>query len=154
MYSHRLSDAEIQHDLLATTWNSVGSHISIKPLNLQKISIWVELYVIRNLAYLCSLPTTAVTQPTEDLASLTSTKLKGHGRLGFQAGNGSTKLKHRFSLVHHLALIDDILEPIVGGLYLASHVRELQADDRVVDESLAKCLSLVGVFDRFLVAYP
>ena len=154
MYSHRLSDAEIQHDFLATSWNSVGSHISIKSLNLKKISTWVELYVIRNLAYLRSLSTTAVTQATKDLASLSSTKLKGHGRLGFQAGNGSTKLQHRFGLVHHLALIDDILEPVVGGLYLASHVRELQADDGMIDEALAKCLSLVGVFDGFLVAHP
>lgn len=109
MYSHCLSDAEIQHDLLAASWNSVGSHISIKPLDLQNISTWVEFYVIRNLAYLRSLSTTAVTQTTKDLASLSSTKLKGQGRLGFQAGNGSTELQHRFSLVHHLALIDDVL---------------------------------------------
>ena len=40
----------------------------------------------------------------------------------------------------------------MGGLDLASHIRELHADDRVVDEAFPKRLALVRVFHRFLVA--
>ena len=54
--------------------------------------------------------------------------------------------------MHDLALVDEIFEPVVRGFDLAGHVRELHADDGVVDESLAKGLALVGVFHGFLIA--
>lgn len=40
----------------------------------------------------------------------------------------------------------------MGGLDLASHVREFHADDRVVDEAFSKRLALVGVLHRLLIA--
>ena len=54
--------------------------------------------------------------------------------------------------MHGLALVDQALEPAVGGFDLAGHVRELEADDGVVDEGLAEGAALVGVLDGFFVA--
>lgn len=48
--------------------------------------------------------------------------------------------------------MDDVLEPIVASFNLTGHMSELETDDRVIDKTFAKCLSLVGVFDRLFVA--
>ena len=49
-------------------------------------------------------------------------------------------------------MVDEVLEPVVRGFDLAGHVCELETDDRVVDETLAESLALVGIFHRLLVA--
>ena len=54
--------------------------------------------------------------------------------------------------MHDLALIDEVLHPVVGGFDLAGHVGEFHADDRVVDEFLAESFALVGVLHGFFVA--
>ena len=41
MYSQRLSDTEIQHDLLTTAWDSIGSYVSIQSLNLHIVSEYI-----------------------------------------------------------------------------------------------------------------
>lgn len=48
--------------------------------------------------------------------------------------------------------MDERFEPGIRGFDLACHVRELEADDRVVDEFLAEGAALVGVFYGFFVA--
>lgn len=72
--------------------------------------------------------------------------------LRFQAGNSSAELQHGLHLAHLLALVDQILLPVVRGLDLASHVCKLETDDRVIDEALAKSLTFVSVLHRLLVA--
>lgn len=127
MHLQCLPDAQIQHNLLATTWDGVRAHITVEALNLS------------------TLAATAVRQTTEDLTGLASTVLEGDGALGLEAGDGATKLEHGLSLVHALALEDEVLEPCVRGLDLAGHVRELETDDGVLDEGNAKGAALVGV---------
>ena len=134
MYPQCLSYAQVQHDLLRPARNSIRSHIPIQPLNFR------------------TLPTAAVAQSSEDLTRLSGTELEGSRRLGFQACNGSSKLQHRFCFGHLLALVDDVLQPVVARFDLASHVSKLEADDGMIDEPLAECLSLMGVFDGFLIA--
>ena len=134
MNSHRLPNAQIQHDLLAPAWNRICPHISIQPF------------------YLGALASTAITQTTEDLTRLSSTEFERGSRLGFQAGNRTTELEHGFDIAHLLALVDQRLEPGVGCFDLTSHVREFQTNDRVGDEFLAEGTAFVGVFDALFVA--
>lgn len=130
-----LTHTQIKHDLLTSTRNSISTNITVKTLDLT------------------TLPTTTITQTTEDLTSLAGAELEGLRGLGLQAGNGSAELQHCLGFFHALALEDDVLEPVVSGFDLAGHVREFHADDGVVDKTLAEGLALVGVFDGFLVAY-
>lgn len=102
--------------------------------------------------YLCSLAPTAVAEPAEDLARLAGAEFECDGRLCLEAGNGAAQLEHCFGFVHDVALVDEVLEPVVGCFDLAGHVREFQTDDRVIDEFFAKGLAFMGVFDGFLVA--
>ena len=131
---HTLSHAEIQHDLLATTRDSIGTHITVQPLDL------------------ASLATAAITQAAKDLTGLAGTEFISDGGLGFEAGDGTAETKHGLILVHVLALVHDVLEPVVRGLDLTSHVRELHADNGVLDEFLAEGAALASVLDGFLVA--
>lgn len=48
--------------------------------------------------------------------------------------------------------MDDVFKPIVACFDLAGHVGELETNNGMVDETLAECFSLVGVFDRFFIA--
>ena len=128
MHLQRLSDGEIQHDLLGTTGDGVTADVTVKTLNLRTLTVL------------------GVSGTTEDLDSLASAELECDGRLGLQAGNGTTKLEHGLGLAHGTALVDEVLEPVVGGLNLARHVPELKTDDGVVNELLAERTTLVGVF--------
>ena len=134
MHSQSLPNTQIQHNLLGATRDGIGPHIPIQPLDLRP------------------LPTPTIRQAAKDLAGLPGTEFKGDGRLGLQAGNRTAELQHRFGLMHDLALIDQVLEPVIRGLDLAGHVRELEADDGVIDEFLAEGLALVRVLDALLVA--
>lgn len=95
---------------------------------------------------------TAIAKPAKDLTGLSGAEFKRDGRLGLQPGDGAAQLQHGLGLVHDVALVDEVLEPVVRGFDLARHVRQLQPDDGVIDEFLAKSLALVCVFDGFLVA--
>ena len=134
MHPQRLPNTQIQHNFLTAARDGISPDIPIQPL------------------YLCSLPTATITQPTEDLTRFPSTKFKCRRRLGLQARNGASELQHRFGLMHDLALVDEVFQPVVGGFDLAGHVRELQANYGVVDEFLAEGFALVGVFHGFFVA--
>lgn len=72
--------------------------------------------------------------------------------MGLEAGDGTAEFEGSLGLVHTLALVHDALEPVVRGFNLASHVGELHADDRVVDELLPEGLALVRVLHGILVA--
>jgi len=128
-----LPDAKIEHDLLRSTRDLVAQDVSVQPLDLGSLSA----------------PTDA--QTAEDLRGLFGAKLKRRGRLCLQAGDGAAKLQHGLRLVHLLALVDDVLEPVVGGFDLACHVSELESDDGMVDELLAEGVALVRIFHRFFV---
>lgn len=134
VHTQTLAHAQIQHDLLASTGNSVGTDVTIQALNLT------------------TLAATAVAEATEDLTGLTGAELKGLSRLGLETGNGTAELEHSLGLLHALALKDDVLQPVVGGLDLPGHVGQLHADDGVVDQLLAECATLVGVLHGLLVA--
>lgn len=134
MHPERLPNTQIQHNLLASTRDSISPDIPIQPLDL------------------CSLATTAIAQAAKDLTRFPSAELKRSSALGLQAGNSATELQHGLHLAHSLALEDEVLEPVVRGLDLAGHVGELEADDGVVDEALAEGLALVRVLDGLLVA--
>lgn len=101
--------------------------------------------------YLCSLSTTTITQSSKDLARLSGAKLKRDCGLRFQPGDGAAELQHRFGVVHDIALVNEVLQPVVRGLDLAGHVGEFEPNDRVVNELLAESAALVGVLDGFLV---
>lgn len=128
-----LSHSEIKHNLLGSTGNGVSSHLSVESLNLT------------------SETTSGVRQTTKDLRSLSGTELEGLGGLGLAAGNSTTKSDHGLLLVEHLALEDQVLEPGVSGLNSNGHVGELGSDDGVLNQRLAKGLSLVGVLAGLLV---
>lgn len=102
--------------------------------------------------YLPTLATAAITQSAKDLAGFPGAKLKRDSGLRFQAGYGATKFKHCFRFVHDIALVNNILEPVVGSLNLPGHVCKFQPDDRVVNEAFTESTSLVGVLYRFLIA--
>lgn len=104
MHSQRLPNAQVEHNLLAATRDSISSNIPVQPLDLP------------------ALTTTRITQPTKDLTRLPGTELKGDRTLRFQASNRASKLKHGFRLVHFLALVDEGLEPGIGGFDLPRHV--------------------------------
>ena len=134
MHSQRLSYTQIQHDLLTSTRDSIRPNIPIQPLDLS------------------TLATTTIAKTTKDLTRLSSTELESCGTLRLQASNSATEFQHGFRLAHELALVHQVLEPVVAGLDLARHMRQLEADDGVVDEFLAEGLALVRVLDAFLVA--
>lgn len=134
MHPQCLPDAEIQHDFFATARNGIGPDISVKPLDLSALS------------------STAVAQSSENLTGFPSTEFKGCGTLGFAAGNGSSEFQHGLHIVHLLALVDQVLEPVIRGLDLARHMCEFEADDGVIDETLAESLALMGVLDALFVA--
>lgn len=136
MHPQRLPNAQIQHNLLGATGDRVRPHISVQPLNLG------------------TLPSTRVTESAKDLTRFSSTEFERGCGLSLEACNGTPELQHCFGLIHDLALVNDVLKPVVAGFNLACHVGKLEADDGVVDEFLAKRLPLVGVLDRFLVADP
>jgi hypothetical protein len=131
--SQRLSYTQIQHDLLASTGDSIRPHISVQSLHLRTLS------------------TTAIAQSTEDLTCLSCAKLESCRALRLQTGNRTTKLQHSFHLIHHLTLVDQVLQPVVRGFDLACHVREFQSNHWVVNEALPKRLALVRILDAFLV---
>jgi hypothetical protein len=131
-----LSNAQIQHNLLRSTRDSISAHISIQTLNLATLS------------------TTAVTQPTEDLTCLASAVLEGDGTLSLETGDGTAKTQHGLLLAHRAGLEDERLEPRGGGLDLSCHVCQLEPDNGVLDEFLAEGAALVGVFYGFFVANP
>lgn len=134
MHSERLSYAQIQHDLLATTRNSISPDISVQSLDLG------------------ALAASAVTEATEDLTCLPGAELECDGGLGLQACNGAAEFEHGFDLVHLLALVDHVFKPCVGCFDLSQHVGKLESDHRVINKLLAESASLVGVFHRLLVA--
>jgi hypothetical protein len=134
MYTQTLSDGEIQHDLFGTSRNGIGTDVTVQTLDL------------------ASLATSRVGQTTEDLGGLTGTELERGGRLGLERGDGTAKLEGSLELVEVGGLVNQLLHPCGRSLDLADHVCELETDDRVVDQSLAKGLTLVGVLDGLLVA--
>lgn len=134
VHTQTLAHAQIQHDLLTSTGDGVGTDITVQTLDL------------------ATLATTAVTETTEDLAGLAGAVLEAGGGLGLEAGNGTAELEHGLGFVHALALEDDVLQPVVGGFDLAGHVGQLHTDDRVVDQALAEGLALVGVLHGLFVA--
>lgn len=136
MHAQALTHAEIQHDFLASTRDRVGPNITVQPLNLT------------------TLTTTAITETTKDLTGLTGTELKSGGGLRLQTGNGATQLEHGFSLVHRLALVDDVLQPVVCCLDLTGHVRQLHPNHGMVDEPLAEGAALVGILHRLFITHP
>lgn len=133
MHLEGLSHGQVQHDLLGSTGDGVGSDLSVKSLDLS------------------SETASGVGQTAKDLRSLSGTQLEGLGGLGLAAGNGTSKSEHGLLLVEHLALEDQVLEPGVGGLDSDGHVSELGSDNRVLDQGLAEGLSLVGVLAGLLV---
>lgn len=134
MHAECLSDAQVQHNLLASSGDGHRSDVSIQPLDLS------------------ALASSAVAQPAEDLARLARAELKGRGALRFEPGDGAAQLQHRFRLGHLRTLVDEVLEPVVRRLDLPCHVGELEPDDRVIDESLAECAALVCVLHGVFVA--
>lgn len=134
MHPQALTHAQIQHNLLTPTGNSIGTHIPVKTLDL------------------AALPTTAVAEAAKDLGRLAGAELESAGALGLEAGDGTAQLEHRLRLVHGLALVDDVLEPVVGGFDLARHFGELHPDDGVVDQLLAEGAALVAVFHGLFIA--
>jgi len=131
VHPQSLSNTQIEHDLLATARDGISSDIAVQPLDLFIVSD--QSYGLGTESYLRALPPTTIAQPPKDLTRLPGTELKRHSRLRLQPSNGAAELQHRLRLVHDLALVDDALQPVVGGLDLARHMCELQADDRVVD---------------------
>lgn len=134
MHPQTLPDAEIEHDFLTATRDCVGTDVAVQPLDFTALSA------------------AAVAQTAKDLACLARAELEGGGRLRLEAGNRTAQLEHCLCLVHRLRLKDDILQPVVRGLDLAGHVRQLHPNDRMVNESLAKSAALVGIFDGLFVA--
>lgn len=134
VHAQTLPHAQVKHDLFTATWDGIGTDIPVQTLDL------------------AALTTTAITETTKDLTGLASSVFKGSGGLGLETGNGTTQLEHSFGVVHTLALEHDVLQPVVGGFDLARHVGELQTNDGVVDETLAKGLALVGILNRLFVA--
>lgn len=130
--SHGLADAEIDHDLLGTTGDGVGSDFSVQALNL------------------LSLSASRVCESTEDLRSLSGAELEDLRALGLEQRRGSSQSLCLFSLVHGAHLVGDVFDPSLCGLNLACHLTHLEADDGVVDESLSERLTLVRVPDGFL----
>jgi hypothetical protein len=135
VYAQRLPNTQIKHDLFAATWDSIGSYVPVQPL------------------HLCALPTTTVAQTTKNLTRFSCAKLESCGTLRFQTGDGTSELQHRLHIIHLLALVNQILEPIIRGFDLTRHVCKLEANDRVVYETLAKGLALVCILDALLVAH-
>lgn len=129
-----LSHGQIQHNLLGSTGDGVSSDLSVQSLDLS------------------SETASGVRKTTKNLGSLSGTQLEGLGGLGLATSNGSSKSEHGLLLGEHLALEDQVLEPGVGGLDSNGHVGELGSDDGVLDQRLAKGLSLVGVLAGLLVA--
>jgi hypothetical protein len=134
MHPQRLPNAQIQHDLLAATRNSIGPDISIQSLDLATLS------------------STAITQAAENLAGLAGTVLERGGGLSLQAGNSAAQLQRGLHIAHVLCLVDQILQPRPRRFDLASHVRELESDDWVVDQALSKGLALVRILHALFVA--
>lgn len=135
MHSQRLSDTQIQHNLLRATRNSVRAHIPVQALDT------------------AALAAARVRQATKDLRGFAGAELEGGGGLSLEAGDGAAELEHGLHLVHALALEDEVLEPVVAGLDLAGHVGQLQPDDRVIDQLLAEGAALVRVLDAVLVTH-
>jgi hypothetical protein len=134
VYTQRLPDTQVEHDFFRSTRNSVSPDISVQPLDL------------------CALSTTAVTQTAENLTCFPSTELESCGALRLQTGNSATELQHGLHLIHLLALVDEVLHPVVACLDLACHMRKLEANDGVIDEALAESPALVRVLDALFVA--
>ena len=155
MHPECLPDAQVQHDLLRSTGNGVGADVAVQSLDLFGISIHISTSSSKDRlrgTYFGALPTTRVTQSTKDLTGLPGTEFERHGRLSLQPSNSTTQLQHGLGLVHDIALINQILHPVVGSLDLSCHMGELETDDGMVDELLAEGLALVGVFDGLFVA--
>lgn len=136
MHLQALTNAEVEHDLLATTGDLVRQGVAIQPLDFS------------------ALPAARVRQPTKDLSGLLGAELKGRRGLRLEARNGTAQSQHGFRVVHLLALVDDVLQPRRRGLDLPCHVCQFHADHGMVDQLLAERLSLGCIFDRFLVAHP
>ena len=119
---------------LRATRDGISPNITVQPLHLR------------------TLPTARVTQPTKDLRRLASAEFKSKSRLCLATRNRTAQLQHRLGITHHLTLVDQTLKPSISGLNLARHLRELHADDGVVDELLPESAALVGVLDALLVA--
>ena len=134
VHAQALSHTQVKHNLFTSTGDSVGANISVQPLDL------------------AALPAAAVTKAAEDLAGFTGAELERGCRLRLEARDGTAEFEHRLRLVHALALVHDVLQPVVRGLDLARHVCQFHADDRVVDEALAERLTLVSVLHGFFVA--
>lgn len=134
MHLQRLPYTQIQHNLLATARDGISPDIAIQPLDLG------------------TLTTSAIAQTTKDLAGLSRAEFERHSRLGLQAGDSPAELQHSLVVGHLLALVDQALHPRVRGLDLAGHMRELHADNSMIDEFLAESPALMSVFDALLVA--
>lgn len=91
VHAQALAYAEVQHDLLASTRDSVGTNVTVQALNL------------------ATLTTAAVAEASKDLTRLTGTEFESSSCLSLETSNGTTQLEHRFSLLHGLALIYDVL---------------------------------------------
>lgn len=70
--------------------------------------------------------------------------------LSLEQGGLTTAAKHEVVLAVMLALIDDLLEPGVRRFDLASHVRELVADDGMLAQLGAEGRTLATVLDALL----
>ncbi|KAK5637273.1 hypothetical protein RRF57_012985 [Xylaria bambusicola] len=93
--SQTLPDAKVKHNLLASTRDSISANVTVQPLDFR------------------ALATARITQAAEDLARLAGAELKGQGTLGLEAGDGAAEAQHGFRLAHLLALVDEVLEPVV-----------------------------------------
>mmetsp|Transcript_44986 Transcript_44986/g.74985 ORF Transcript_44986/g.74985 Transcript_44986/m.74985 type:complete len:324 (+) Transcript_44986:3-974(+) len=129
---HGLTDTKIKHDFLRASRDGKGADLTVETLDL------------------LTLTTTGVGQTTKDLGGLTGAMLEGLSAVGLEKGDGTTETLALTVSGHAAQLVGDDLSPSVKGLDLSGHGGDLETDDGVLDQTLAKGLALHGVLDGLL----
>jgi hypothetical protein len=79
-------------------------------------------------------------------------KRKEKKKTNLQESDGSTQLSGLGLVRGVLHLVGNVLEPIMSGLNVTSHMGKLVTNDGVVDKTLTESLSLVSVLEGLLKA--
>jgi hypothetical protein len=100
-----------------------------------------------------TLSSAGVCQSTEDLRRLARAELEHLRRVRLEQCDRSAEDAVLIGVRKRLHLVGNCFKPRVGGLDLTRHLRELEPDDRVLDELLSEGLALERVLHGLLDAH-
>mmetsp|Transcript_25467 Transcript_25467/g.47873 ORF Transcript_25467/g.47873 Transcript_25467/m.47873 type:complete len:304 (-) Transcript_25467:571-1482(-) len=135
LHESQTSGREVEHDLLAATWDCPGFHFAVDTL------------------HLLALTSAGVARASEDLKGLAGAVLHSLRSLDLQQGDVAAELLVLLVLGHRSELEGQVVDPRLQGFTLSAHLTDLVLNDLVLNEELAEGAALSRKLERLLHAH-